>query len=91
MNAEESYRCLWGQWLIENKLHWSLDVMFREEAVRVGRDHAPENLNILRKMVQSLLRAAPLPEKHITRMSGPKCRFAASMCADYMFTVLFGK
>jgi hypothetical protein len=45
------------------------------------------NLNILRKM--ALLRAAPLPKTHITRMSGPKRRFAASLCADSMFTILF--
>jgi predicted transposase YbfD/YdcC len=91
MDADEFYRCLRGHWSIENRLHWSLDVMFREDAARVNKDHAPENLNILRKMALSLLRAAPIPEKHITRMTGPKRRFAASMCADYMFTVLFGK
>jgi predicted transposase YbfD/YdcC len=91
MSAEEFYRYLRGHWSIENKLHGSLDVLFGEDAARVTRDHAPENVNILRKMALSLVRAAPLPEAHITRMSGPKRRFAASMCADYMFTVLFGK
>jgi hypothetical protein len=89
MSAEKFYRYLRGHWSIENKLHWSLDVVFGEDAARVTRDHVPENLNILRKT--ALVRAAPLPETHITRMSGPKRRFAASMRAGYMFTVLFGK
>ncbi|MDR0377492.1 MAG: ISAs1 family transposase [Spirochaetaceae bacterium] len=91
MNADEMCRRLRGHWSIENKLHWSLDVVFGEDRARVSRGHGPENLNILRKTALSLLRAAPLPEKHITRMSGPKRRFAASLCADYMFTVPFGK
>jgi hypothetical protein len=63
----------------------------REDAARVRKDYTPENLNILRKMALSLLRTAPLPEKHITRMTGPKRHFAASLSPDYMFSVLFGK
>jgi hypothetical protein len=55
----------------------------RRYGTRASRDHAPENLNILRKTA--------LSKKHITRMSGPKRRFAASCCTDYMFTALFGK
>jgi hypothetical protein len=69
-----------------------LDVLFGEDAARAAKDHAPENLNILRKMALSLLRAAPTPrpvgKKKIT---GPKRRFTASMNPGYMFTVLFGK
>jgi predicted transposase YbfD/YdcC len=91
MDADEIYRRLRGRWSIENKLRWSLDVAFGEDGARVSRNHAPENLNIPRKMALSLLRADPLPEKRITRMSGPKWGFATSMCADYMFSVLFGK
>jgi hypothetical protein len=69
-----------------------LDVIFGEDAARATKEHAPENLNILRKMALSLLRAAPTPrpagKKKIT---GPKRRFTASMNPGYMFTVLFGK
>jgi predicted transposase YbfD/YdcC len=61
MDAEAFYRYLRGHWSIENKLHWSLDVLFGEDAARVTKNHAPENLNILRKMALSLLRQPQVP------------------------------
>jgi predicted transposase YbfD/YdcC len=92
MEASEFYRCIRGHWSVENQLHWSLDVVFREDASRISKGHAPENLNILRKMALSLLRAAGNPwVKGKRKMSGPKKRFVASMNPDYMFNVLFGK
>jgi predicted transposase YbfD/YdcC len=92
MSAEEFYQHIRGHWSIENQLHWSLDVIFREDASLVSKGHAAENLNILRKTALSLLRAAENPRKKGKRkMSGPKKRFTASMNPDYMFAVLFGK
>jgi predicted transposase YbfD/YdcC len=67
MDAEQFYRYACGHWSIENRLHWSLDVIFREDAALTAKDHAPENLNILRKTALTLLRAAPEP-----RASGKK-------------------
>ena len=49
-----------GHWSIENQLHWMLDVVFREDASSVRMNHAPENLNILRKVALSLLRSTPV-------------------------------
>jgi hypothetical protein len=61
-----------------------LDVIFREEAAGVGRDHAPENLYILRKTALSLLQTAPTPRPTgKKKISGPKRRFITS--------ILFGK
>jgi predicted transposase YbfD/YdcC len=92
MSAQAFYRHLRGHWSIENRLHWSLDVIFREDAAQSSKGHAPENLNILRKVALSLLRAAPNPwDKGKKKMSGPKKRYVASMNPNYMFTVLFGK
>ena len=45
-----------GHWGIENKLHWVLDVTFREDDCRVRKDHAPQNLSALRKFALTLLR-----------------------------------
>jgi hypothetical protein len=90
MSAEEFYRCIRGHWSIENKLHWSLDVIFGEDAARVTKGHGAENLNIMRKMALSLLRAAPSPRPEIKRkFSGPKKCFAAAVNPAYMLTVLF--
>jgi len=92
MSAMEFYQCIRGHWSIENRLHWRLDMVFGEDACKVSKGHAPENLNILRKVALSLLRAAQNPEyQSKKRMSGPKKRFIASLNPDYMFTVFFGK
>jgi predicted transposase YbfD/YdcC len=32
-----------GHWGIENHLHWHLDVIFREDSCRAGKDNVPEN------------------------------------------------
>jgi predicted transposase YbfD/YdcC len=42
-------------WAIENKLHWSLDVIFREDSDLAKKDNAPLNLNILDKTALYLL------------------------------------
>jgi len=92
ISAMEFYQSIRGHWSIENRLHWSLDMIFREDASQVSTGHAPENLDILRKMALSLLRAAGNPrEKGKKKMTGPKKRFVASMNPNYMFSVLFGK
>jgi predicted transposase YbfD/YdcC len=92
MSALEFYHCIRGHWSIENRLHWSLDMVFGEDAGKVSKGHAPENLNIVRKVALSLLRAARNPEyQSKKKMSGPKKRFIASLNPDYMFTVFFGK
>ncbi len=43
-------------WNIENRLHWVLDIAFREHGCRVQKDHAPENFAILRHMALNLLK-----------------------------------
>jgi predicted transposase YbfD/YdcC len=45
-----------GHWGIENQCHWVLDVAFREDACRAGREHGAENLAWLRRMALSILR-----------------------------------
>jgi predicted transposase YbfD/YdcC len=44
-----------GHWGIENNLHWALDVVLNEDACRVRKGNAPENLNTLRKIVLQIL------------------------------------
>ena len=43
-------------WSIENSLHWTLDVAFREDQCRVRKDHAPQNMALLRQISHNLLK-----------------------------------
>lgn len=49
-------RAVRAHWGIENRLHWTLDMAFGEDACPICVDNAPENLATLRKMVLNLLR-----------------------------------
>jgi len=45
-----------SHWGIENQVHWVSDVAFQEDAFRVRKDHAPENLALIRQIALNLLR-----------------------------------
>ncbi len=45
-----------GHWGIENKLHWSLDMSFREDTLRNRVGHSAENLSRIRRLALNLLR-----------------------------------
>ncbi len=42
-------------WAVENKLHWVLDVVFKEDASRKRKGNSPANSNIISKIALSLL------------------------------------
>jgi len=42
-------------WGIENKLHWTIDVTFAEDACRIRTGHAPQNLSLLRRIALNAL------------------------------------
>jgi predicted transposase YbfD/YdcC len=56
LTAEQLAAAARGHWGIENRLHWVLDVSFGEDASTVRKDHAPQNLSLLKKIVLNLLR-----------------------------------
>lgn len=51
-----------GHWEIE-KVHWMLDVSFREDTSRVRKNHAPANLSIIRRMALILICQDPAKDR----------------------------
>lgn len=56
LSAEQLALAARAHWGIENQLHWVLDVTFHEDASTVRKDHGPENMSLLKKIVLALLR-----------------------------------
>lgn len=74
-----------SHWGIENSLHWVLDMTFREDESRVRKDHAPENLAIIRRVVLNLIKL-----KKDKKMSFKKARLGATWDIDFAFKMIFG-
>lgn len=51
-----------GHWAIENKLHWTLDVLFKEDLSRIRKDNAPENFSIIRRIALNLIKLDKTPK-----------------------------
>jgi len=55
-NAAHLLKVVRSHWRIENSLHWVLDVAFDEDRSRIRRDHAPENMALMRHAALNLLK-----------------------------------
>lgn len=55
-NARQLLDAVRAHWQVENSLHWVLDMAFREDECRVRKDHAPENLAVIRQLALNLLK-----------------------------------
>ena len=47
-----------SHWGIENRLHWVLDVIFRDDQARLRTGHGPENMAVVKHMAVNLVRQA---------------------------------
>ena len=74
-----------GHWAIENAPHWVLDVQFGEDACRTRRDHAPENLALIRRVALNMLRHNGPPRDSIRRR-----KLRAALNDAYRLRLLFG-
>jgi predicted transposase YbfD/YdcC len=87
-DADVFLRYIRGHWSIENRLHWCLDIWFREDDSRVRTAHGALNLNIMRKLALKRLRALRVPEK---RFSGKRRMLRAVLNDDFLRKGLFGE
>ena len=44
-----------SHWSVENNLHWSLDISFREDDCRIRKGHGAENMAVFRQVALNLL------------------------------------
>jgi predicted transposase YbfD/YdcC len=58
LDAGAFARAVRGHWGIENRLHWVLDVVFRDDLARLRTGHGPANMAVIRHMAVNLLRQA---------------------------------
>lgn len=56
INVEDFSRAAHNYWHVENKLHWLLDVTFREDVLRIRQGHAAENFSTIRRIALNLLK-----------------------------------
>ena len=75
-----------GHWGIENRLHWSLDVTFREDTLRNRVGHSPENFSRIRRLALNLLRQDKSCKAGIKGK-----RLQACLREDYLLKVLYQK
>ena len=74
-----------NHWLIENKLHWSLDVILKEDQSRKRNNNVTENFSIVLKLVLKLLQEKQLKNKKI---SIKRMRKMAAWNLDYLVEML---
>lgn len=65
-SAEDLLEAVRGHWEVENKLHWVLDVVFREDDCRSRSGYSPENFSMLRQFALNLIKKEP-SDKSIRR------------------------
>jgi predicted transposase YbfD/YdcC len=82
-DSKEILRAVRTQWKVENSLHWSLDISFREDESHVRVGYAGENLVLVRKLALNLLCREKTAKGDIRAK-----RLRAGWNRDYLLTVL---
>lgn len=55
-SAERMQEAVRAHWSVENNLHWTIDMAFREEESRIRTDNAPANMAVLRHIALNIIR-----------------------------------
>jgi predicted transposase YbfD/YdcC len=71
-----------AHWSVENTFHWTMDVVFGEDASRTRLDDAPENLAVIRHIAFNLLK------QHPAKLSLKRKRFRAALDDAFLLELL---
>lgn len=82
LDARTAAAAVRGHWLIENSLHWVLDVVFREDQSRLRKGHGAHNMAIVRHFAINLVRA--MKDKKTLKGRRKKASFSVA----YLETIL---
>jgi predicted transposase YbfD/YdcC len=58
LDIDSFARIVRGHWGIENRLHWVLDVVFRDDLARLRSGHGPANMAVIKHTALNLLTQA---------------------------------
>jgi predicted transposase YbfD/YdcC len=84
-NGQQFAHAVRRHWGIENTLHWSLDMTYREDESRVRDRTFTENLAWLRRLTLSLIKQHPGKQSNIMK------RRMAGWSVDFLMQILTGK
>lgn len=72
LSAECAAKATRGHWGIENRLHWVLDVDFREDQSRLRKGHGAANMAVVRHFAFNLIQSAPEPPRPPRALARPR-------------------
>ncbi len=85
LGVKQFARAVRSHWSIENSLHWSLDVTYREDQLRIRHQHLRENFAWLNRFTLSLLK------QHPAKMSQAMKRRSCGWSDDFLLQVVTGQ
>ena len=83
--AQDFNRIIRTHWSIENQLHWTLDVAFREDHSRIRTGFADQNLAIIKRLALNLLK-----QETSLKVGIKNKRLRAAWDQSYLLKVLAG-
>lgn len=84
-DAKQLLHAVRAHWGIENKVHWVLDIAFREDDCRIRKGNGAENFAVLRHIALNLLRRETSAKRSIKGK-----RMKAALDEKYLLKVLTG-
>jgi hypothetical protein len=72
-------------WQVESTLHWSLDVLWREDEARARTGYAATNLSLIRKTAVNLLK---LLQPQFPQMTLARLMKKAARRPDFLYNLL---